>query len=73
MKFLKENWFKVVIAVAVLIIILSVREFLSDYNEIQAEKARAECLHKAHEIGFPYDAPCTDIKDYHIKVRDLKF
>lgn len=63
---------QVLIFVLGLISVLTVREYLLDKNEIEAERAHAECVLEAKKIGAEtlYDN-CQDIKIYKVKINRL--
>lgn len=48
-------------------LILTLRTYLQDKNEIMAETNRADCLINVYGKGLDLTAPCTDIKTYKLK------
>ena len=61
---------QIIIFILGLILVLSIREYLLDKNEIEAEIGRANCVIGMLEIA-PEESSrfCVDIKDYKIKLR----
>lgn len=58
---------QIVVSVLGLLLILTIREYLLDKNEIEAETARASCILEFTKIGdYNYNA-CADIKTYKLK------
>lgn len=59
---------QIVVFVLGLIFVLTVREYLLDKNEIEAETARANCIIEAKKINADnlYEM-CGDIKTYKLK------
>ena len=47
-----------------LFLILTIREYLFDKNEIEAEKARAECILELKKIGEVNFEDCKNIATY---------
>lgn len=47
-----------------LFLILTIRTYLRDKNEIEAETNRANCLITVTEKGLGLTAPCADIETY---------
>jgi len=60
---------QLIVLILGLILILTIREFLLDRNEILAETARANCYIELKKLGEESFAVCQDIKDYKIKVQ----
>lgn len=56
---------QVIIFVLGLMLILTIRTYLKDKNEIMAETSRTNCLISAHESGA--SVPCMDIKTYKLQ------
>lgn len=50
-----------------LFLILTIRTYLQDKNEIEAEAARANCLITVTEKNLDLTAPCADIKTYKLQ------
>lgn len=61
---------QIIIFILGLILVLSIREYLTDKNEIEAEIGRANCVIGMLEVS-PEESSrfCVDIKDYKIKSR----
>lgn len=50
-----------------LILVLTIREYLLDKNEIEAETARVNCILEFKKIGDTNFNACMDIKTYKLK------
>lgn len=48
-------------------LILTIRTYLQDKNEIEAETNRANCLIAVTEKNLDLTAPCADIKTYKLQ------
>ncbi len=48
-------------------LVLSIREYLLDKNEIEAETETANCIIQARKAGFMSSGFCSNIKEYKIK------
>ena len=63
---------QVIVLILGLFLIVTVREYLLDKNEIEAERAHVECVLEAKKMGAEtlYDN-CQDIKLYKVKLNKL--
>lgn len=61
---------QIIVFILGLILILSIREYLLDRNEIEAEIGTKNCYleHRKANLDSRY---CEDIKDYKLKSREL--
>lgn len=60
MNWIRENWFKIAIIIALFIFVFSFKQYVVDKNEIEAEIGFFECMDKVGNANF-----CLKIKDYH--------
>ena len=58
---------QMIVLVLGLIFVLTIREYLLDKNEIEAETARAKCILEFQKLGDINFNACTDIKTYKLK------
>lgn len=64
----KETLFwQIIVFILGLFLILTVREYLLDKNEIEAETSRANCILGFQKLGDTNFNACTDIKTYKLK------
>lgn len=55
---------QIIVFVLGLLLILTIREYLFDKNEIEAETARANCILELKKIGETEFDECTNIATY---------
>lgn len=62
-----EKWaWPVIILIISLLLILTLKGYLADKNEIEAEKARANCLIEAEKAGMADFENCNNIATYQV-------
>lgn len=64
---------QIIVIVLGLLFVLTIREYLLDKNEIEAETAKANCVIEAKKIGAEtlYDL-CSDIELYKLKFNNIE-
>lgn len=69
-KFVNDNWFKLILFFVLFWFLIIFKTYLRDKNQIEAQKSRAECMHRVFNMkDAPYpDATnvCVDIISYKI-------
>lgn len=71
MYFIKENWFKLIISILLILFLVILKTYLRDKNQIEAKTNRADCIHRAlkmeNSLSLQAFNVCIDIDSYKIK------